>query len=64
MRAIGSPFFKVRVTGPDALPQVTVAGDPAVMFWKKAGPLVIWTALASAKAVAARKTLENCILME
>lgn len=60
-RLSGSPFFKIMLTGPSASAQVKVNGRPAVTLLKTM--LVNSTACATpAKAAAAKKRDENCIL--
>ena len=56
------PFLRVRVTAPEAPVQVMLKGVPAVIPAKVGS--VNCTALATAKAAAARKTLANSILYE
>ncbi len=53
------------VTGPEAPVQVRFAVLPAAMpaLKKEAGIVKLGIALVSAKAAAARRRLENCILM-
>jgi hypothetical protein len=62
-RSVETPFFKRRVTGPVAFDQVMSNGVPAATPTKSPGVLVICAALATAKAAAATRTDENCILM-
>jgi hypothetical protein len=59
-KASGSPFLRVRVTGPLASVQVTLNALPAVTPLKLG--LVNLAAFARAKAAAATRRLENCIL--
>jgi len=62
VKALASPVFKVRVTGPDASVQEMFKALPAVIPTKEAGPFVKLTALATAQAAAATRANENCIL--
>ena len=62
VKALASPVFKVRVTGPVASAQEMFRARPAVIPTKEAGPLVKLTALATAQAAAATRANENCIL--
>lgn len=63
-KLVEGPSFRRRVTGPSAPLQVMVTGTPAVMLESSAAVLVISTALATASIAAARRALENCILMD
>jgi len=56
------PFFNKIVTGPVAFAQVISRVSPAWTAWKTAGPMVNWTALATARAAAAKRAVVNCIL--
>jgi len=58
-RSFGSPFLSVRVTGPDAPDQVRLKGEPATIPLKVVS--VNRTALATEKAAAAARSLENCM---
>jgi hypothetical protein len=61
-KTFAGPFFRVRVTGPDAPVQVMFKGVPALTPTNDCGVLVIWTALTRAMAAAATTANENCIL--
>lgn len=61
-KTFAGPFFKVRVTGPDASLQVMFKEVPALTPTNDWGVLVIWTALTRVMAAAARTANENCIL--
>ena len=62
VKALASPVFKVRVTGPSASAQVMFKARPAWIPTNDAGPFVMMTALATAQAAAAIRAYENCIL--
>lgn len=62
LRAVGSPFFRKTVTGPEASLQVMLKGVPATTFWKSAGVFVKIAALAAATSAAAKREVVNCIL--
>lgn len=62
VKALASPVFKRRVTGPSASAQVMFKARPAWIPTKEAGPFVMITALATAQAAAAIRAYENCIL--
>jgi len=58
-----SPFFRLRVTGPDASAQEMLKDWPALMPTKEAGPFpMMGFAMATAKVTAATRAYENCIL--
>ena len=52
------------MTGPEASAQVMLKGVPAVTDSSWAAVFVNITALATASVAAARRTLENCILID
>ncbi len=62
-RAVVGPFFRVRVTGPEAPSQVMLKVLPAVTLLKD-GLVNLAAALARANAAAATRRLENCILYD
>lgn len=63
-RLVASPFFRRMVTGPDASLQVRFTGLPTVIPTKVWGGMVNLAALVSAKAAAATRASENCILKD
>lgn len=62
-RLVATPFFNKRVTGPVAFDQVMSNALPVETPTKSPGVLVICAALAKAKAAAATKMDENCMLV-
>lgn len=62
-RLVETPFFKMRETGPVAFAQVMSRALPVDTPTKSPGVLVIFAACAKAKAEAATRMDENCMLM-
>lgn len=62
MRSVEGPFFKLMVTGPEASVHVKVKDCPAVTPLK--AELVKETAWTTAREAAARRMLENCMLID
>ena len=62
-RADEGPFFKVKVTGPEASAHVRFTTELPARYAvaKKGADIVNSTAWVSAKVAAARKIVENCI---
>jgi hypothetical protein len=62
VKALASPVFKVRVTGPVASDHEMFKARPAAASLKVDWVFVMSTALATAQAAAATRAYENCIL--